>query len=98
MAQARVNSRRRSIAVARKTDGDVAALADAARPDRRRLRSRAALTEGLLSLLEETAFDQITVQEIVQRAGVGYATFFRHFADKQALLNSLAAEEIRGLL
>lgn len=66
--------------------------------DRRRQRSRAALTEGLLSLLEEAPFDQITIQGVVQRAGVGYATFFRHFADKQALLNSLAADEIRGLI
>lgn len=68
------------------------------RGDRRRERSRAALTEALLSLLEEAAFDQITVQEIVHRAGIGYATFFRHFPDKQALLGSLAADEIRGLI
>lgn len=69
-----------------------------AKLDRRRQRSRAALTGGLLSLLEEAAFDQITIQDIVQRAGVGYATFFRHFGDKQGLLNSVAAEEIRGLI
>jgi AcrR family transcriptional regulator len=80
----------------RKIEGE--ALMGGARPDRRRLRSRTALTQGLLSLLEEAAFEQITIQEIVQRAGVGYATFFRHFADKQALLGSLAAEEIRGLI
>jgi len=84
--------------VARKIEGDSAASMGEARPDRRRLRSRAALTAGLLSLLEEAAFEQITIQEIVQRAGVGYATFFRHFADKQALLGSVAAEEIRGLI
>ncbi|WP_207905465.1 TetR/AcrR family transcriptional regulator [Caulobacter sp. BK020] len=56
------------------------------------------MTEGLLALLEETAFEQITIQDIVQRAGIGYATFFRHFADKQALLERLAADEIRGLI
>ena len=69
-----------------------------ARVDRRRQKSRAALTEGLLSLLEEAPFDQITIQDIAQRAGVGYATFFRHFADKQALLGSFASEQIRGLI
>lgn len=69
-----------------------------ARMDRRRRRSRAALTGGLLSLLEEFPFDQITIQDITQRAGVGYATFFRHFADKQALLGSLASAQIRGLI
>lgn len=84
--------------MAGKIDGAGPTLAGEARVDRRRQRSRAALTEGLLSLLEEASFDQITIQGIVQRAGVGYATFFRHFADKQALLNSLAADEIRGLI
>lgn len=84
--------------MAKKVGGDAPAFPGEARLDRRSQRSRAALTEGLLSLLEEAAFDQITIQEIVQRAGVGYATFFRHFADKQALLGSLAAEEIRGLI
>lgn len=84
--------------MAKTTDGAEPAVLGDTRLDPRSQRSRTALTDGLLLLLEEAAFDQITIQEIVQRAGVGYATFFRHFADKQALLNSLASDEIRGLI
>ena len=68
-------------------------------PRQKRLtRSRAALLEGLLALLESKPFDKVTVREITDRAEVGYATFFRHYPDKEALLHDLAAGEISKLL
>lgn len=51
-----------------------------------------------MRLLEEQSFDQITIRDICARAGSGYATFFRHFPDKAALLSDLAAVSIRELL
>lgn len=66
--------------------------------DARQLRSRAALTSALFSLLDERPFDQLTIREIAARAGIGYATFFRHFQTKEALLADLASAEIAGLL
>jgi len=35
---------------------------------------------------------------IARDAGIGYATFFRHYPTKEALLNDLAADQIRELL
>jgi AcrR family transcriptional regulator len=67
-------------------------------PDARMRKTRAALNEAMLSLLEEKTFDQITIREIALRADVGYATFFRHFDTKEALLNDLAANEISHLM
>ncbi|MGB8365769.1 MAG: TetR/AcrR family transcriptional regulator [Rhizomicrobium sp.] len=64
----------------------------------RTTRSRPALCSALLSLLEEQPFEQVTVREITARAGIGYATFFRHYPDKEALLQDLAAREIGKLL
>lgn len=64
----------------------------------RNTRTRAALSDALLSLLQEKAFEQITVREITAQAGIGYATFFRHYPDKEALLHHLAADEINRLL
>jgi AcrR family transcriptional regulator len=61
-------------------------------------RTRSALCAALLALLEEKPFDQITVREITRTAAVGYATFFRRYADKEALLNDLAAGEISELM
>lgn len=66
--------------------------------DPRMQRTQVALYSALLSLLEEKAFDQMTIREIAARAGVGYATFFRRYPDKEALLHELAALEISELL
>ena len=64
----------------------------------RNTRSRAALCEGLLLSLMEKPFEEITVKDITAKAGVGYATFFRHYPDKEALLHHLSADEIKRLL
>lgn len=71
---------------------------EAAPTDARQLRSRRALTGALLALLGEVPFDQVTIREITARAGTGYATFFRHYGDKEALLGDVASQEIAGLL
>lgn len=62
--------------------------------DARAVRSGAALRDALLRLLERKSFDQITVRDICAEAGVHYATFFRHHAGKEALLDHIAAEQI----
>jgi AcrR family transcriptional regulator len=48
-------------------------------------RSRAKLRDALVALLSRSPFDDITVNQIVAQAGVGYATFFRHYPDRRAL-------------
>lgn len=65
--------------------------------DPRAVRSRTALRSALLQLLEEKALEQITVRDIVARAGIGYTTFFRHHPTKEALLEDIAAEQISAL-
>lgn len=66
--------------------------------DARVVRTRETLRRALLSLIEQKPFDQITVREITARAGTGYATFFRHYAERSQLLNELVADEIRDLI
>lgn len=56
--------------------------------DRRVRRTRKALHDALLALMVEKSFDAITVQEIIDRADVGRATFYSHFSDKRDLLDS----------
>ena len=68
------------------------------RLDARITRSRTSLRSALLALLETAPFDQITIRQISARAGIGYATYFRHYPDKWALLNDLAADVISELL
>jgi AcrR family transcriptional regulator len=46
------------------------------------------LGSSLVSLIAEKAIDEITVQEVLDRAGVGRSTFYLHFRDKDDLLLS----------
>jgi AcrR family transcriptional regulator len=66
--------------------------------DVRMVRTRKALRTALLALLERMQLDQITVRDIVAEADVGYATFFRHHASKEELLNEIAAEQVGCLM
>jgi AcrR family transcriptional regulator len=48
--------------------------------------SRGRLAEAALVLYGEQGFDQTTVAEIAERAGLTERTFFRHFTDKKEVL------------
>jgi AcrR family transcriptional regulator len=48
--------------------------------------ARGRLEQAALSLYAENGFDNTTVAEIAQRAGLTERTFFRHFADKREVL------------
>ena len=54
--------------------------------DIRIIKTQAALSAALLTLLEKTAFQKITVNDICTRAMVSRATFYTHFEDKYHLL------------
>lgn len=56
------------------------------RVDRRIQRTRQLLHKALIELIMEKPYDQITVQDILDRANIGRATFYAHFSDKDALL------------
>lgn len=56
--------------------------------DRRVERTRQALEAALLSLMKEKEFNVISVQEIIDRANVGRATFYSHYDNKEDLLES----------
>lgn len=60
----------------------------AARKDRRVERTQQLLQAALLSLIKEKEFDAISVQEIIDRANVGRATFYAHYDNKEDLLES----------
>jgi AcrR family transcriptional regulator len=66
--------------------------------DARVVRTREALRRAMTELAEESPVDSITVRAIAARAGVGYATFFRHYADKDALLADVIDTLVREFL
>jgi AcrR family transcriptional regulator len=61
--------------VAQKTDGRVR-------------RTRNALGDALIALMQEKPFDTVTVQQVLDRARVGRSTFYAHYRDKNDLFLS----------
>ena len=53
--------------------------------DRRVLQTRDALGDALIHLMQEKPFDSITIQQVLDRAGVGRSTFYTHFRGKDDL-------------
>ena len=66
--------------------------------DPRILRSRQMLMEALARLLDRKEFDGISVQEIADEATLNRATFYLHYADKNALLQAMTATRFRALI
>jgi AcrR family transcriptional regulator len=56
--------------------------------DSRVIRSRDALGDALIALMQEQPFESITVQQILDRAEVGRSTFYSHYRDKDDLFLS----------
>ena len=54
--------------------------------DRRIRRSQQLLQNALLVLLKEKRYEDISVQEIIERADVARSTFYVHYVDKDDLL------------
>jgi len=59
---------------------------DQEKKDRRVRRTRQLLQDALLSLLKEKRYEDISVQDIIQRADVARSTFYVHYVDKDDLL------------
>ena len=55
--------------------------------DRRTRRTRRRLSGALVELIQEKRFNDITVQNVIERADVGRATFYKHFRDKEDLFD-----------
>ena len=62
------------------------------REDRRVTRTRRILKDALIALILEKGYSALTVQEILDRADVGRATFYAHYQDKEALLLGVFAD------
>src|SRR5215470_10411838 len=58
------------------------------RTDPRIRRTREVLGDALIGLIQEKSFDTITVQHVLDRAGVSRSTFYQHYLDKEDLFIS----------
>lgn len=73
-------------------------LSSSPRVDPRVRRTRKLLLDAFVALQHEKRFEEITIQDITDRATVNRATFYAHFVDKYALVEDLIREGFGGLL
>lgn len=71
---------------------------NAKRIDPRAVRTRQLLFDAFHSMLTEKSFEEITVQDIAERATVNRATFYAHFADKYALGDTMMREGFTSMM
>jgi len=66
--------------------------------DPRIRRTRELLQQALGKLLKKKEFDEISVQDITEAAGLNRATFYDHYNDKFGLLECMVGTQFDGLL
>ena len=66
--------------------------------DRRVRRTRRALRKALNDLMEEKGYDQVTIEDLTERADIGRTTFYLHYSAKQDLLLEQFGEMIDQLV
>lgn len=65
--------------------------------DRRISRSKKALRDALIALMDARGLDDITVNDLCTRADLNRGTFYNHFHDKEHLLATFEDEVMRDL-
>lgn len=73
------------------TTSDVTAPS-ASRLERKRARNRAALIRAARRLFVKNGFDATAIADIAEAADLGFGTFYRYFADKEAVLEAVLDE------
>src|SRR5262249_39083303 len=62
--------------------------------DRRSQRTYRLVGSAFTELVVEKPYDEILVQDILDRAGIGRTTFYAHYFDKEDVLNSLVTAQL----
>jgi len=65
--------------------------------DRRITKSQTAIKHALIELMGEKSFDNISIQDIADRANVNRGTIYLHYMDKFDLLDKIMEEHIQNL-
>jgi AcrR family transcriptional regulator len=63
--------------------------------DRRIVRTKVAIREALVSLIDEKGFDALSVKDITTQADINRGTFYLHYKDKFDLLEQTEADIVQ---
>lgn len=65
--------------------------------DRRSQRTRQMVNSAMMELLSEKGYEVITVQDILDRAGIGRSTFYSHYFDKEDVHASMMEQMLERM-
>src|SRR5512140_1252602 len=65
--------------------------------DRRSQRTRQLVNSAMMQLLSEKGYEAITVQDILERAGIGRSTFYSHYFDKEDVHASMMEQMLADM-
>jgi AcrR family transcriptional regulator len=68
-----------------------------AKVDRRILKTQESLKKAVIELMTEKSFDDITIQDIADRANINRGTIYLHYQDKYDLLDKLIEAHMNEL-
>lgn len=66
--------------------------------DKRVMKTKKQIYEGLLNMLEEKSFEEIKISEVCKIANINRSTFYSHFKDKYDLFDSLMKDSQAKLM
>ena len=66
--------------------------------DRRSQRTYRLVSSAFAELLVEKPYDEILVQDILDRAGIGRTTFYAHYFDKADVLDNMTEQQMEMLM
>lgn len=66
-------------------------------PDRRIRRTKASIQNALLELALEQDYDQVGIEDLLERANVARATFYSHYRDKDAVLTEISMNALQAI-
>ncbi len=65
--------------------------------DRRSQRTRQLVSSAMMELLSEKSYEAITIQDILERSGIGRSTFYSHYYDKEDVHASMMEQMLEEM-
>ena len=65
--------------------------------DARIIRTKEAIRQALIRLIEEKGFEELTVRDIANEANINRGTFYTHYEDKHDLIKECQRELMEGM-
>jgi AcrR family transcriptional regulator len=80
------------------TEGDLRIMGSTTKIDRRIIKSKEAINKAFLELFSEKELEQITINDISERANVNRGTVYLHYSDKYDLLDKCIDDHLSRLI